>query len=270
MLKLKTLLTPIALSLALVVAVPAIAKKDRDHNRDGMRQILSQLSLTDVQKQDIKEIMKQSRQDGRVFKEDSSAYRSDIQTLVQSNEWDQSAIETALAQSEAVHTDKMLQRATQKNLVWNTLTSEQQTKFTVLVAEKKASIESKDSNKKSKHKRKGKMFKKLALTDDQKAEIKSIREQAKENDKELKAKLKTFKEAERALISSSSFSSEDWLALSAEYQSDFVAMSVSKAKVRHNIWNVLTAEQQQKVSEKMEKMQDREKRSKKHKNQQTV
>lgn len=270
MLKLKTLLTPIALSLALVVAVPAIAKKDRDHNRDGMRQILSQLSLTDVQKQDIKEIMKQSRQDGRVFKEDSSTFRSDIQTLVQSNEWDQTAIETALAQSQSVLTDKMLQRATQKNLVWNTLTAEQQTKFTSLVAEKKANLKSKDSNKKGKHRRKGGMFKKLGLSDEQKAEIKTIREQAKEADTDVKAKLREFKEAERALIASSDFSSEAWLALSAKYQSEFVAMSVSKAQVRHDMWNILTAEQQQKVTEKMEKMQDREKRGKRHKKQQTV
>ncbi|MEO9944219.1 Spy/CpxP family protein refolding chaperone [Paraglaciecola sp.] len=270
MLKLKTLLTPIALSLALVVAIPAIAKKDRDHNRDGMRQILSQLSLTDVQKQDIREIMKQSRQDGRVFKEDTSTFRSEIQTLIQSNEWDQSAIESALAQSQSVQTDKMLQRATQKNLVWNALTTEQQTKFASLVAENNENLESKDSTTKGKHKCKYGMFKKLALTDEQKAGIKTIREQARESDKNIRAKLKEFKKAERALITSSDFSSEDWLALSAEYQSDFVAMSVSKANVRHDVWNMLTAEQQQKVTERIEKMQDRKKHGKKHKKQQTV
>ncbi|MEP0357728.1 Spy/CpxP family protein refolding chaperone [Paraglaciecola sp.] len=268
MLKFKTLLTPIALSLALVVAVPALAKKERDHN--GLRQILSQLSLTDAQKQDIKEILKQSRQDARLFKEDSERFRSNIQTLVQSNEWDQIAIESALAQSQSVQTDKMLQRATQKNLVWNALTTEQKTMFSSLVAEKKAEIKSKESNKKGKHKREGGMFKKLALTDEQKTAVKSIREQARATDKDLRAKLKEFKEAERALITSGDFSSENWLTLSVEYQSDFVAMSVSKANVRHNVWNILTSEQQQKITERIEKMQDCKKHCKKHKKQRTV
>jgi Spy/CpxP family protein refolding chaperone len=63
----KTSLTPIALCLTLVIAAPALAKKGHHQKHDDMRQILSELSLTDIQKQDIRQISKQNREDRGLF-----------------------------------------------------------------------------------------------------------------------------------------------------------------------------------------------------------
>jgi Spy/CpxP family protein refolding chaperone len=52
----KTTLTPIAICLTLAITAPAIANKGHHQQHDGMRHILSELSLTDTQKQDIRQL----------------------------------------------------------------------------------------------------------------------------------------------------------------------------------------------------------------------
>ncbi|MFT2092072.1 Spy/CpxP family protein refolding chaperone [Paraglaciecola sp. 2405UD69-4] len=274
MLKLKTLLTPIAVSLALVITTPAFANKDRGHQRDGMRHILSQLSLTDAQKQDIKEIRKQGRLDKEAYQEGGSSFFSELQPLIQATEWDQTQVEISLAQHQAAISEKMLHRAEQKNQVWNTLTEAQQAEFSALVTEKQAERDAKreesQDHKKGKKRGKARMFRGLDLTDTQKADIKAVREQAKATEAALKDSLKEFKKSERALVNSTDFTAEKWQALSSQYQDDFLALAVSKAKVNHDVWNLLTVEQQQKMSEKIEKMKSRKHHGKKQKKQQTV
>jgi Spy/CpxP family protein refolding chaperone len=115
----KTTLTPIALCLTLAIAAPALAKKGHHQEHDGMRPILSELSLTDTQKQDIRQISKQSREDRGLFSSDVTSLKEELRSLMQSTEWDQTAVESAITQRQILMQKKALQRAINKNQVWN-------------------------------------------------------------------------------------------------------------------------------------------------------
>ena len=263
----KTTLTPIALCLTLAIAAPAMAKKDHHQKHDGMRQILSELSLTATQKQDIRQVIKQTREDRELIKTDNDSLRTDLRNLIQSTEWDQTAVESALTQNQAVMQDKALQRATNKNQIWNLLTETQQAEFVALLDTRKAERE----EKKGKGKRKDKMLKRLDLTEEQLTAVEVIKTAAKASAEETKAKLKTFRQAEQALIQSSHFNAEAWQSLSNEHQADFLAMAVLKAQTKHDIWSLLTTEQQAKAGEKMQGKKNKHgKKGKKHQHQETV
>jgi Spy/CpxP family protein refolding chaperone len=262
----KTTLTPIALCLTLAIAAPAMAKKGQHQKHDGMRQILSELSLTATQKQDIRQVLKQSREDRELIKTDDSV-RTDLRSLIQSTEWDQTAVESALIQNQAVMQDKALQRATNKNQIWNLLTETQQAEFVALLDTRKAERE----EKKGKGKRKDKMLKRLDLTEEQLTAVEVIKTAAKASGEETKAKLKTFRQAEQALVQNNNFNAEAWLTLNNKYQADFLAMAVLKAQTKHDVWSLLTTEQQAKAVEKMQGKKNKHgKKGKKRQQQETV
>lgn len=270
---LKSTLTPIALCLTLAIAAPALAKKGHHHNHDGMRQILSELSLTDAQKQDIRQILKQNREDRGLFSADAESQTTELRNLVQSTEWDQTAVENAIMQRQTLHQEKALQRATNKNLVWNLLTESQQTEFAAQLETRKAKRD--ERHKEGKGKRKGKRdgykLKRLDLTEEQLTAVEAIKTAAKTSSEEVKAKLKTFKQAEQALIQSTDFAPEAWQALSLQHQVDFLEMAVIKSKTQHDIWNLLTPEQQADAVKKMSsKKRKHEKKSKYHQRKESV
>lgn len=265
----KTTLTPIALCLTLAIAAPTLAKKGHHQKHDGMRQILSELSLTDTQKQDIKQILKQNREDRDVFSADGKSLQTDLRSLVQSSEWDQEAVESAITLRQTLMQEKALQRATSKHQVWNLLTETQQAEFVAQLEAHKAKRDAKDSDRKGKGKRKGKMLKRLNLTDAQLASLEAIKTAEKQSSEAIKTKLQNYKQAEQSLIQSPEFSAETWQALNTEYQSDFVDMALLKTKSKHDIWNVMTPEQQTKMLEKLEKFKNK-KKGKKHREQESV
>jgi len=248
-------LTPIALCLALAIAVPAIAKKGHHQKCDGMRQILSELSLTSTQKQDIRQIFKQSREDRNMFKTVDKALRTELHSIIESTEWDRTAVESAITQRQALMQEKALQRASNKHQVWRLLTEIQQTEFVPQLDSRK--------EKRAESKREHKKLKRLGFTEDQLAAVKAIKTAAKENGAKVKAKLKSYQQAERALIQSANFNPEAWESLNTEYQADFMVMAILKAKSKHDIWNLMTPEQQTATTERVDKHK-RGKKGKRH------
>ncbi|MDU0354088.1 hypothetical protein RS130_09195 [Paraglaciecola aquimarina] len=65
--KLITIVTPIALAVTLTLSSQVLAKPENGHDAHRMAKVLSQLSLSETQKQDIKQIFKQSREDRRAL-----------------------------------------------------------------------------------------------------------------------------------------------------------------------------------------------------------
>jgi protein CpxP len=110
----KTTLTPIALCLSLVIAIPASAKKGHHQEHNDMRQILPELSLTDTQKQYIRQISKQNREDRGLFSSDVPSLKQELRNLVQSSEWDHAAVEIAITQKQTFIQTNALQLATKK------------------------------------------------------------------------------------------------------------------------------------------------------------
>jgi len=247
----KTTLTPIALCLTFAIALPAIAKKGHHQEHDGMRKVLSELSLTNSQQQDIRQILKQSREDRGLFNTDAKSLRTELRNLVQSTEWDQTAVESAITQRQFLLKEKALQRATDKNLIWNLLTETQQTEVAGQLKTRKAECDEKHKEGKRKGKLNGYKLKRLDLTEAQLTAVEVIKDVSKASGKEIEIKLKAYKQAERLLIHRTDFNPDVWQALSNEYQTDFLAMAVLKAKTKHDIWNQLTPEQQAAAGEKI-------------------
>jgi protein CpxP len=251
--KLKTLIsttiTPIALCLTLGISAPVLAHKGHHQKYDGMRQILSELSLTDTQKQDVKQIFKQTRADRELFSSDEKTLKQELRSLINSSEWDQLAVENNITQQQTIIHTKALQRATNKNQVWNLLTETQQGELVTQFEARKAER----TEKKSTGKKKGNKQKHLKLTEEQIVAVRAIKNTTKESGKEIKVKLKSYKQAERSLVQSKDFNAEAWQALNTDYQADFATMAMLKAKSKHDMWNLMTPEQQAKVLERSEK-----------------
>jgi protein CpxP len=261
----KTTLTPIVLCLTLVIAVPALSKKGYNQEHDDMRQILSELSLTDAQKQDIRQISKQNREDRGLFSSDVKSLKQELRNLVQTSEWDLAAVESAITESQTLIQTNALQRATNKNRVWNLLTEAQQDEFVVFFDALRAERKGKGVAGWKEGKRKGKKLKRLDLSESQLAAVSVIKNKSEASGKKNMAKLKVYKQAEHLLVQSADFNAETWQTLNNEYRSDFLSIAILKVKTQYYIWNQLTPEQQAKASEKMkEKRSNHRKKGKKH------
>ncbi|MBL4765393.1 MAG: Spy/CpxP family protein refolding chaperone [Colwellia sp.] len=95
----------------------------------------------------------------------------------------------------------------------------------------------------SKHKMK-RMAKALSLSEQQQVQIKAIKKQAKEQHKSLRASMAEFKIAEQKLLQRESFSEQEYSILHNTYQAVFAQVALIRAKTKHAVFNVLTAEQQ--------------------------
>lgn len=106
------------------------------------------------------------------------------------------------------------------------------------------------------------MTKALSLTESQQTQIKAIKTQAKEQHDVLRESMKKFKEAEKPLLQAETFDEQAYVALHTSYQDTFAQMALTRAKTKHAIFNVLTAEQQAKWISKMDKRKKDGKRGK--------
>lgn len=97
------------------------------------------------------------------------------------------------------------------------------------------------------------MTKALSLTDQQQADIKVIKEQAKEQYKSLHESKMQFKQEAKALVHAENFDEQAFIALQGSYQASFEQAGLAKAKTKNAIYNVLTTEQKVKWLEIMAK-----------------
>jgi len=94
------------------------------------------------------------------------------------------------------------------------------------------------------------------LSDEQKAELRALKESAKEAMEPHKETMRSFKEAQQALIRSSAFTEDAFDSLVAQYKDDLVSAGVEKAKHRLAMFAVLTDEQQAQL--KAKRLEERE------------
>lgn len=96
-----------------------------------------------------------------------------------------------------------------------------------------------------KHKIK-RMAKALSLSEEQLVKIKAIKEDALEQNKVLRESMKQFNSEEKKLIQAATFDEHAYNALRDAYQSTFNQIALVRSKNKHKIFNMLTAEQQEK------------------------
>jgi protein CpxP len=268
-LKLTTLISPLALALSLAIAHPVLAKAEhgRDHDKNQLRHMMAKLDLSQEQRQDVKHILQQSRADAGLVAEDQKQARTDLMNLIHTSSWNETAVETVLLQNQQTKASLGLEKASAMHQIWLVLSDEQQAKFAQIPDNKADGKRGKKENKaKLKdgadgHERsrgEGKdHFKQLALTDEQKTAIKTIKQQTKAQNEQSKEQQQAYRQAERALIASTTFNDTAYQVLQAEYQDEHLQHALLMAKTRHEIWNVLSAEQQAKALTKMAERKER-------------
>jgi len=90
------------------------------------------------------------------------------------------------------------------------------------------------------------MAKALSLSEQQQVQIKAIKRQAKEESQSLRVSMKQFKIAEKKLLQTETFNEQAFSELHEAYQPTFAQIALTKVKIKHAIFNVLTEEQQEK------------------------
>jgi len=99
----------------------------------------------------------------------------------------------------------------------------------------------------------GRKFKRMAkyleLTDEQKEQMKTIRQEAKTEGASHKTALREFREQARELTLADNFDESAFSTLQAQYQSNFQQLGLLRAKTKHAMMQVLTEEQQAKWQE---------------------
>lgn len=107
----------------------------------------------------------------------------------------------------------------------------------------------------------GRMFKQLDLTEDQKAQMKAIREQSRESTKSLREQMKANRQQLQQLTDNGQFNEASVAAVAQQQGQIHAQMIVAKEKVKAQMFNVLTAEQKAKVAqlkaERKQKMEER-------------
>lgn len=95
----------------------------------------------------------------------------------------------------------------------------------------------------------GRMFRHLDLTDDQKAQMKAIKQANRENSKSLRQQMRANRQQIQQLSENGAFDEAAVTALAAQQGQLHAQMIVVKQKVKSQMYNVLTAEQKNKLAE---------------------
>ena len=96
------------------------------------------------------------------------------------------------------------------------------------------------------------MAKALSLSKQQRVQIKEITRQAKEEHQSLRVSMKQFKNSEKKLFQTTTFNEKSFSDLYEAYQPTFAQVALTKVKIKHAIFNVLTEDQQIKWLKMME------------------
>jgi protein CpxP len=95
----------------------------------------------------------------------------------------------------------------------------------------------------------GRMFRELNLTDEQKAQMKAIRQENRQGTKELRQQMRTNRQQLQQLTENGNFDEAAVTAIASQQGQIHAQMIVAQQKVKAQMYNVLTAEQKTKLSE---------------------
>jgi Spy/CpxP family protein refolding chaperone len=211
---------------------------DKMHNRE--KAMFAQLALTDEQKQDIELILRQTRGNNMALRADKNLKREQLSALMSLAQWDDALAQQLVEEQEASKVQAQLNRALARNKAYQVLTDEQKAKLGQSIAQGDRSGKAKRSKKDKGEKR---MAKVLGLSDAQKAELTTMRETWRVQNESLRAQIKEYRSAERALIHSENFDEQAWLALNQSIQPTLQALQVNQLHARFDMQSVLDDEQ---------------------------
>ncbi|MBT0586076.1 Spy/CpxP family protein refolding chaperone [Alteromonas oceanisediminis] len=235
----KTLLLPL---FGLALATQAMAHPPKSEQAP-MRHMLEQLTLSEQQREDIRLIVSESRADKRVYVSDIRLAKKEFRQLVREPEWNETAVREVMTQRMALKQDFMLSNAQTRHAIFELLTPSQQQELNTLSSPDKTHRASQRGSQWKK------MSQRLNLTPEQEDNIDTIRAAFFSTHERGQHPHRVFLQAERSLIQSSEFSQDAWLALFAQHQTAAVEYAVARAKMQHDMFNVLTKEQQNQLTD---------------------
>jgi protein CpxP len=92
-----------------------------------------------------------------------------------------------------------------------------------------------------------KMMRYLDLTSEQRQQVKTIHQQAKESRLVLKDSLQNFHQQSEILMMEDDFNEQAFIDLQSQYQDSFTQMALIKAQTKHRFIALLTEEQKEKM-----------------------
>ncbi|WP_414829541.1 Spy/CpxP family protein refolding chaperone [Alteromonas sp. H39] len=232
---------PIIAIIAGVLAVSGVATAGPIKGPgSGMMDVLRELDLTREQKQDIRNLMQEHREDAilsDIPAPEISQFGTDTANL------DEAELKETLTARAAALKAEHFERAALRHDIYQLLTTTQRN-----------TLEQQDISRQERFaKRRGRTadnrlprsFSALSLTDAQETELLSLQKSFSTESEQKRALLKTFIEKEKALIRSDNFSESAWHALAESYQQDFINAMVAHAKHKASMMAVLDEEQKQ-------------------------
>ena len=232
----RKLLLPLAIGLSLGATVQA---KEPPHG--PMHKMFEELQLSEQQRQDIRTLFRQSREDRRVFREDGQILHEQKQALIEAPSWDEQAALALLSEAQAERRTAMWARAQMDQAVWNLLTEEQREVW--------ADMQEERFDRPDRAPFSGRWLKKLGLSDEQQATLAELQAQAKANREQNLSLMQAFDGQELALIEKASLTEAAWQSLYEQYQPQFQTAALQRLKQRYDFYHLLTAEQQVKLEQ---------------------
>lgn len=257
----KKLVLSLALA-SLLSAGSAVYAKERHH---GEHELMASLSLTQQQKEDIKQIRKEREQDLSVYRAEQQQLREDMRPIIQATSWDEVAITNAIDQQMTLNLQSKLIEAKSKNRVFNQLSAEQQALFIKVHEDKRGKKD--DKNHKKSGKKMQRIVKALDLNPEQQAKLTEMMVTNKAEKQVNRAQAYIVKTQLTQIIQAKEFDEDAWLAIHASNRQQKLDMAVNKAKARFEMLSVLSAEQREKfknIMKKAEKGKIHQQRGRKH------
>ncbi|WP_338294440.1 Spy/CpxP family protein refolding chaperone [Planctobacterium marinum] len=218
-------------------------ERDKEHNpRKQMMQIFKQLDLEREQKQAIRSVMHDAKDQMQVYREDMKKLHQEMMALVTSGNSSEASVATVLSQYEETLAAMTLTKSNNKYAVYQVLTEPQREKARTLMEEQRLRMESRDSGE-----RFARMAEKLELSDNQVAQIEPLLEEVKESRMALRDLMHGFKEAQRQWFEDGSYSEEKVNELFATTFPEFQQKLYAVVASHQQIYLQLTEEQQQQV-----------------------
>lgn len=203
------------------------------------KSVMQELDLSLSQKMDIRSIVKSTRGDMKVYREDMQTLRNTIERLVKSDNYSEEAVLTEIVAQEAVMKAIASQRFSTKSQVLAVLTDEQAEQFRSLMAQQPQI----DSDKIAQ--RKQKLYEKLELDATEDADIIAALDAVMASKKAMREVRKSFAQTQVDVTDQA-----QWDANFAVHFDDIANSMVATASSHRELWLMLDEE----LREVMEKI----------------
>ena len=244
--KLKSLIMiPVVLSAALLVAVAANAHERGSHPKKHVMQMLRQLDLSMEQKMSLRSVMRDTKDQVLLLREDMRKMRSEVMELLTSGNVSQQSIDAVLNQYEPMLRLMMETQGNTKNTIYGLLNDEQREKALQLMQQKMDRFEARDTEK-----RLNKIAEKLDFSSEQLSTANELLPAIVEARSTLKETIKDVNQTQRDLITSGTYSEQQVDEVFSAHFADFKVNVFVAIEAHMQMFQLLNDEQKEKVKAK--------------------